>query len=76
MLWFFRRWRFADPLITTLVLLGTTIAARILFFSFLQATWWMSGYERYLVPVMPLTTCFFVLLIYKTIALCRSGKAL
>jgi hypothetical protein len=75
MLWFFRRWRLADPLVTTLVLLGTTIAARILFFSFLDATWWPGGYERYLVPVMALTSCFFVLLIYKAIALCRSSNA-
>jgi hypothetical protein len=75
MLWFFRRWRFADPLVTTLVLLGTTIAVRILFFSFLDATWWPGGYERYLVPVMALTSCFFVLLIYKAIALCRSSNA-
>ncbi|HZE57615.1 MAG TPA: hypothetical protein VE031_07155 [Chthoniobacterales bacterium] len=75
-IFFFRRWRFGDPLVTTLVLLGTTIAARILFFAFLDATWWMAGYERYLVPVMPLTSCFFVLLIYKAIALCRGRSAL
>ena len=56
--------------------LGTTIAARLLFFAFLDATWWMAGYERYLVPVMPLTSCFFVLLIYKPIALCRGRSAL
>lgn len=76
MIFFFRRWRFGDPLVTTLVLLGTTIAARIVFFAFLEATWWMSGYERYLVPVMPLTTCFFVLLIFEAIALCRGRRAL
>ncbi|PYJ86845.1 MAG: hypothetical protein DME70_07470, partial [Verrucomicrobia bacterium] len=72
---FFRRWRPGDPLITILLLLGTTIAVRLIFFSFLDATWWMSGYERYLFPVMPLTSCFFVLLIYEAIALVRGpGK--
>jgi len=76
LIFFFRRWRISDSLITILILLGTTIAARILFFAFLDATWWMAGYERYLVPVMPLTSCFFVLLIYKAIALCRGRSAL
>ena len=65
----------SDPLITILILFGTTIAARIVFFAFLDATWWMAGYERYLVPVMPLTSCFFVLLIYKAIALVRRPAA-
>lgn len=68
---FWRRWRLADPLITILLLLGTTIAVRVLFFSFLQATWWMSGYDRYLFPVMPLSSCFFGLLVYQAIQLWR-----
>ena len=75
-IWFFRRWKISEPVVTVLILLGTTIAARILFFSFLDATWWMSGYERYLFPVMPLTSCFFVLLIYQAIALCRKRNVL
>jgi hypothetical protein len=76
LLFFFRRWRPGDPLITILLLVGTTIAARIVFFSFLQATWFPFGYERYLVPVMGLASCFFVLLIYEAIALCRKRNAL
>lgn len=72
---FWRRWRLADPLITILLLLGTTIAVRLLFFSFLQATWWMSGYDRYLFPVMPLSSCFFGLLIYEAIQLWRKRAA-
>jgi len=71
MLLFFRRWRLGDPLVTILILLGTTIAARIVFFSFLQATWWMAGYERYLWPVMPLASCFFVVLIYEAVEVWR-----
>lgn len=73
---FRRRWRLADPLITILILLGTTIAVRLVFFSFLQATWWMSGYERYLFPVMPLSSCFLGLLIYEAIRLWRKRDAL
>jgi hypothetical protein len=73
---FWRRWRLADPLVTILFLLGTTIAVRLVFFSFLQATWWMSGYDRYLFPVMPLSSCFFGLLIYEAIRLWRRRGAL
>ncbi|HZE13641.1 MAG TPA: hypothetical protein VE086_07785, partial [Chthoniobacterales bacterium] len=72
---FWRRWRLSDPLITILLLLGTTIAVRFLFFSFLQATWWMSGYDRYLFPVMPLSSCFVCLLIYEAIQLWRKRGA-
>jgi hypothetical protein len=75
LLCFFRRWRVADPLMTTLILLGTTVAMRILFFAFLQATWWMSGYERYLFPVMPLATCFFLLLIYEAFVVWRNRES-
>lgn len=70
---FHRRWRLGEPVIAILLLLGTTIAVRLVFFAFLEATWWMSGYERYLVPVMAPSTCFFILLIYEAIALCRNG---
>lgn len=72
MVFFFRRWRLSDPAVTTLILIGTTIAARMLFFAFLQATWWLDAYERYLFPVMPLASCFFALLIYQAIALFRN----
>ena len=71
-----RRWRRTDVLIAALILVGGTIVIRIFFFSFLDATWWMGGYERYLFPVMPLASCFLVLLIYETIALCRNRNAL
>ncbi|MEN3368984.1 MAG: hypothetical protein V7609_1127 [Verrucomicrobiota bacterium] len=68
----FRRIRLSDPLVATLVLLGTAIASRLIFFSFLDATWWMAGYERYVFPIMPLTSCFFILLIYQGIAIWRN----
>jgi hypothetical protein len=69
---FVRRLRASDPMITVLVLLGATIVMRLVFFSFLDATWWMAGYERYLFPVMPLASCFFILLIYQAFVTWRS----
>ena len=65
LLWFKRRQRLGDPLIAALILIVATIVMRIVFFAFLDATWWNGGYERYLFPVMPLATCVFVLLIYQ-----------
>jgi hypothetical protein len=67
LIWFIRRLQLGDPLNAALLLLGTTIAMRIVFFSFLDATWWVGGYERYLVPVMLLTNCFLILLIYQAV---------
>jgi hypothetical protein len=74
MLFFFRRWGLPDPVIAVLVLLGGTIVTRMLFFSFLEATWWMWGYERYLFPVMTLSAGSLVLLIYKAIAVWRNRE--
>lgn len=68
----FRRWRVTEPRIAVLVLLGATIVTRLVFFSFLQATWWMAGYERYLFPIMTLSACFFVLLGYEAIVVWRN----
>ncbi len=62
----------SDSLNTVLVLLAATIVLRVTFFAFLDATWWMGEYERYLFPVMPLTSCFLILLIYQAFATWRS----
>jgi hypothetical protein len=72
----FRRIRLSDPLAAILILLGAAIATRLIFFSFLDATWWMAGYERYVFPIMPLTSCFFILLIYQAITLWRDRSGL
>ena len=72
---FFRRFRLADPINAALVLIGATILVRVIFFAFLDATWWTDDYERYLFPVMPLTSCFFILLIYQAIAVWRSRNS-
>ncbi|MFZ1218314.1 MAG: hypothetical protein WAO00_03435 [Chthoniobacterales bacterium] len=66
-----RRWRFREPRIMVLFLLAATIVIRLVFFSFLQATWWMAGYERYLFPVMTLSACFLILLVYEAIVVWR-----
>jgi hypothetical protein len=72
---FIRRWRLNEPRILVLLLLGATIVTRLVFFSFLDATWWMAGYERYVFPIMPLSACFFILLIYEAIAVWRKPSS-
>jgi hypothetical protein len=67
-IWHWRRLRQRDALTAALVLLGAAILLRVTLFSYLDATWWIGGYERYLFPVMPLYSCFLVLLIYQAIA--------
>jgi len=67
----FRRFRISDPINAILLLLAATIVSRILFFAFLEATWWMDGYDRYMFPVMPLSTGYFLILLYQTVALWR-----
>ena len=72
--WRFRQLRASEPLNAALILLGATIFLRVLFFTFLDATWWIGGYDRYLFPVLPLTSCFFILLIYQAFALGRRAS--
>jgi hypothetical protein len=72
--WHVRQLRASDPLKATLILLGAAIFMRVLLFTFLDATWWIGGYERYLFPVLPLYSCFLILLIYQTIVLRRRGE--
>jgi hypothetical protein len=72
---FFRRWRVSEPRIVVLLLLGAVIVTRLVFFSFLDATWWMAGYERYVFPIMPLSACFFMLLTYEAIAVWRKPSS-
>jgi hypothetical protein len=75
LLCFVRRWRVSEPRIIILLLLGATIVTRLVFFSFLDATWWMAGYERYVFPIMLLSACFFILLIYEAIVVWRKRDA-
>ncbi|MEN3368985.1 MAG: hypothetical protein V7609_1128 [Verrucomicrobiota bacterium] len=69
--WHLRRPPRSGPLNAVLVLLAASILLRVILFSYLDATWWIGGYERYLFPVMPLYSCFLILLIYHAIAVWR-----
>jgi hypothetical protein len=75
--WHWRRLRLRDLLNPVLVLLAASILLRVTLFSYLDATWWIGGYERYLFPVMPLYSCFLILLIYQafTVWRWRNGQA-
>ena len=70
----FRHVWVSDSLNATLILLGTAIFLRVLLFTFLDATWWVGGYERYLFPVLPLYSCFLIVLIYQSFALWRRAR--
>ena len=70
----FRRLQFGDSLNAALVLLATTILLRVAFFTFLDSTWWIGGYERYIFPVAPLYSCFLILLIYQAFATWRTTR--
>jgi hypothetical protein len=72
--WRFRQLRASDPLNAALILLAATIVMRVLLFTFLDATWWIGGYDRYLFPVLPLSSCFLILLIHQAIVLGRRGE--
>jgi hypothetical protein len=72
--WRFRQLRAGDSLNATLIFLGAAISMRVLLFTFLDATWWVGGYERYLFPVLPLYSCFLILLIYQSFALSRRAR--
>lgn len=69
-----RRFQITDPVNAVVMLMAATILIRFLFFSFLDATWWTDDYERYLFPIMPLTSCFFVLLIYNAVQHWRASQ--
>lgn len=72
--WRFRQLRISDPINAILILLAAAILLRVALFTFLDATWWIGGYERYLFPVMPLYSCFLIVLICRAIALWRSAE--
>ena len=71
--WHWRRLRLREPFSAILVLLVASIFLRVTLFSYLDATWWIGGYERYLFPVMPLYSCFLVLLMYEAVAVWRKS---
>jgi hypothetical protein len=72
--WCFRQLQISDSLNAALIVLSATILLRVILFTFLDATWWISGNERYLFPVMPLYSCFLILLIYQSVAVWRRAR--
>lgn len=73
-IWRLRRLRIRDPFNVILILLGFMVILRVLFFTFLDATWWEGDYERYVFPAMPLYSCFLMLLIYQSLILSRRNS--
>jgi hypothetical protein len=73
--WHGRQPRRNGPLNSVLILLAASILLRVTLFSYLDATWWIGGYDRYLFPVMPLYSCFLILLIYRAWVTWRKGDA-
>jgi hypothetical protein len=72
--WCFRQLQISDSLNAALILLAATILLRVILFTFLDATWWIGGNERHLFPVMPLYSCFLILLIYQSVAVWRRAR--
>jgi hypothetical protein len=59
----FRRTGLGHPIYGVLLLLAVTVASRAGLFVFLDATSWPANEPRYLFPIMPLFTCFLILLV-------------
>jgi hypothetical protein len=74
LIWRFRWLQASDAVNAVLLFLAATILLRVTLFTFLDATWWIGGYERYLYPVAPLYSCFLILLIYQSIAVWRRTR--
>ena len=73
LVWHWRRAGLGCLLNSVLLLLGASIFLRVTLFAYLDATWWVGGYTRYLFPVMPLYSCFLVLLIYQAWSVSRGA---
>ncbi|MGI8482063.1 MAG: hypothetical protein ACR2MF_08380 [Chthoniobacterales bacterium] len=60
-----------DPLGAVLALVAVAIVSRILLFTVLTATSWPCDYDRFLYPVMPLSSIFLIALVYEAVAVLR-----
>ena len=63
----FRRIGLGHPIYGVLALFAVTVASRAGLFVFLDATSWLANEPRYLFPIMPLFTCFLILLIRQSV---------
>lgn len=68
--------RLAPRLDAALLFIAATIFIRFFFFAFFDATYWTDDYERYLFPVMPLSSAFFVLVLWRAIKVWRTSRTL
>ena len=69
-IFYYRRLRW-EPFNAWLLLLQLAILSRLLLFSFVDATSWHCVDERFLLPIMPLYSCFLVVLFYQAMRLVR-----
>jgi hypothetical protein len=67
----FRTAGFGHPIYGVLLLLAVAVTLRAGLFIFLDATSWPANEPRYLFPVMPLFTCFLILLIWQSAQIAR-----
>jgi hypothetical protein len=69
---YFRTAGFGHPIYGVLLLLAVAITLRAGLFIFIDATSFPANEPRYLFPVMPLFTCFLILLIWQSAKVARS----
>jgi len=63
----FRRTGLDHPMYGVLLFFAVTVVSRAGLFVFLDATSWPANEPRYLFPIMPLLTCFLILLIRQSV---------
>jgi hypothetical protein len=66
------RLRFGDSATAALLLMFVAIVSRVGLFTVIDATSWPIAYERFLFPVMPMTSVFLVVLIFQAAQELRS----
>jgi hypothetical protein len=59
-----RSLQLSDPLYPTICIIAAAVLIRILFFAFMDAVAWKCGFERFLYPVLPLSSALLILLMY------------
>ena len=60
-----------EPMDAALLIIFAAVAARVAFFTLVDATSWPVAYDRFLFPVMPLSSALLVALIWRATSLLR-----
>jgi len=63
-----------NALNAVLILLQFVFISRLLLLSFIDATSWFCVHDRFLLPIMPLYSCFLILLLYQAVRLMRPAS--